>query len=212
MRKTLTLFVALALVGGVAACDTEQEEIETMETMETEPAIEPMEDVQPDRPADAQPVMTGEFSAAGDAAGEAISGTVRIYPDGGTESGTGMEGMDAEAGEAGAGQGFMIQVAIQGLSQGEHAWHIHDAPCGETGSIALALTPTQDREGLADPIQGTQGQDEARASATVPASEMALQQLETGQYSLHVHERGGVDHGPTVACADLSEGGGQMQM
>jgi hypothetical protein len=43
----------------------------------------------------------------------------------------------------------------------------------------------------------------ATASVTVPGDVFSFEQLEQGEYSVHVHERGGLDHGPTVACANL---------
>jgi hypothetical protein len=42
-------------------------------------------------------------------------------------------------------------------------------------------------------------------STTVQPGAAAQPGATSGQFSLHVHERGGVDHGATVACANLSQ-------
>lgn len=139
-------------------------------------------------------------------AGGNVSGLVRIIPE--------------------DDQDLRLEVQLTGLTEGEHAWHIHNAPCGEEGPVVVAITPTQEQaEGLADAIEaGSDGT--ATADVTIPrdripaglmAGGMTVQPgaagqagatqpgATGGQFSLHVHERGGVDHGATVACANLSQ-------
>lgn len=145
-------------------------------------------------------------------AGANVSGMVRIIPS------------DEE---------LRLEVQLNGLTEGEHAWHIHNAPCGEEGPIVVAITPTADHpEGVGDPIEaGADGS--AEADVTIPRDRIppglqnvlgtsgmvgqpgaATGQADTAaqatgaqgdQFSLHVHERAGVDHGQTVACADLGQ-------
>ena len=101
-----------------------------------------------------------------------------------------------------SGEDTQVRVNLTGLSQGEHAWHIHNAPCGADGPVVYAFTATADMEGTADPI--TVGEDgSAAATATVPGAILSRDLLSSGEYSIHVHERGGTDHGGTVACADF---------
>lgn len=132
-------------------------------------------------------------------AGGNVSGLVRIIPE--------------------DDQDLRLEVQLTGLTEGEHAWHIHNAPCGEEGPVVVAITPTQEQaDGLADAIEaGSDGT--ATADVTIPrdripaglsAGAIPVQPGATpqpgaasGQFSLHVHERGGVDHGATVACANL---------
>jgi Cu/Zn superoxide dismutase len=98
------------------------------------------------------------------------------------------------------GNDTQIRVTLNGLTPGDHAWHIHNAPCGQDGPVVYPFTATADMEGHDDPI--TAGADgTATATATVPGDRLMRSDLRNGQYSLHVHENDGTDHGPTVACA-----------
>lgn len=128
---------------------------------------------------------------------------------GSTATGTGMApDTGAMAGGAAAGgTGFRLAVEVNGLPRGEHAWHIHSGPCGEDGPVVVPFTNTADKEGIGQPLMADQT-GSARATVMVPPTELTLQQLEGGQYSLHIHQQGGVDHGPTLACADLNRSGG----
>jgi Cu/Zn superoxide dismutase len=104
------------------------------------------------------------------------------------------------------GRGFRLEVTLDGLQQGEHAWHIHSGPCGEEAPVAVAITSTGDQQGLGQPLNVTSEGSSVRSEVEVPADELTIEQLQSGQYSVHVHQNGGVDHGPTVACADLGAG------
>jgi Cu/Zn superoxide dismutase len=107
-------------------------------------------------------------------AGTNVAGTVRVTP---LESG-----------------GTELLVDLTGLTAGEHAWHIHSGACGTEGPIVLPITATVDMEALGAPIQA--GED-GRAAAGVTT-------LGPGPFSLHVHERGGIDAGASVACSNVS--------
>ena len=211
MRNGLKFLMTMAVAAGVAACDTAGDDVEVYEGEEAAtPSLET-------RPADDVALMTAQFQPA-DGATEAarISGTVRILqaeglsttdtPETDTETGTETEAdLDATTTNDAQGQGFRVEAEINGLAEGDHAWHIHSAPCGQEGPVVVAFTPTSDMEGLSQPL--TAGQDgSARGSASVPSDQLSLDRLQSGQYSLHVHTQGGVDHGPTVACADLTQG------
>lgn len=93
-----------------------------------------------------------------------------------------------------------LRVRLAGLTPGDHAWHVHSGPCGTPAPVQIALTSTADMEGLTNPLIADAG-GEASAEVAVPALQDLM--LGQGRYSLHVHASGGVDHGGTVACADL---------
>jgi Cu/Zn superoxide dismutase len=98
--------------------------------------------------------------------------------------------------------GFRVEAALDGLTEGPHAWHIHSGACGTEAPVVAAFTPTAEMEGLGSPLTGD-ASGVATGSATVQAEVLSFAALESGEYSVHVHERSGADHGPTVACADL---------
>jgi Cu/Zn superoxide dismutase len=107
---------------------------------------------------------------------------------------------------ASPGQGMQLNVDLMGLTPGEHAWHIHSVPCGREGPVVVAITATPEQQGIGQPLMaGADGH--AMGSVTVTPNKLSVEQLQTGQYSLHVHERGGTDHGATAACANLTAGG-----
>lgn len=93
-----------------------------------------------------------------------------------------------------------LKVELSGLEPGEHAWHIHDGPCGEPASVLIPLTSTADMEGVGEPLVADES---GHAIADLPVPPLSDLALGEGKYSLHVHESGGVDHGATVACATL---------
>lgn len=116
-----------------------------------------------------------------------ITGNVRVYP-------------PAPADTAG---GFRLEVVMDGITAGAHAWHIHSGACARAHApIAVPFTRTEAEKGLAHPLSADAGAS-ARALVSVPANELPLDSLETGEYSLRVHLGSGVDPGPPVACADL---------
>ncbi len=184
---------------------------------------------------DTAPVLVAMIQSATDTG--SVGGTVRVYAETGTGYATG-EGMGEDMGEdtmggsgmapettsaranaamtpdsggmgggMAGGPGFRLAVDVNGLSQGQHAWHIHGGPCGQEAPVVVPFSSTADQSGIAQALSADQSGN-ATATVTVPAAELSLDQLENGQFSLHIHQRGGVDHGPTVACADLTRSGG----
>lgn len=97
---------------------------------------------------------------------------------------------------------MQIQVELSGLTTGAHAWHIHSGACGQQAPVLVAFTPTAQMQGLDEPITAN-ANGEAKEDARIPSDRLTRQQLEAGAYSVHVHQRAGLDHGPTVACANL---------
>jgi Cu/Zn superoxide dismutase len=121
--------------------------------------------------------------------------------------------VDIEPGPAGAnvvgsmqvepvGNDTQVRLTLAGLAPGEHAWHIHNAPCGEQGPVVFPFTATADMDGTTDPVTAAED-GTATATATVPGDRLMRSELRNGRYSIHVHERGGLDHGDTVACANF---------
>jgi Cu/Zn superoxide dismutase len=144
---------------------------------EIEPVDDAEETTQPMEPIDAEP-YTARITPID---GFAISATVDVDPN----------VNDTE-----------ISAEFDGLTPGEHAWHIHQGTCAAPGDIIVALTDTETMTGIADPLEAN---DEGAASATVsvPAANLTPASIETGQYSLHVHEGGPAAPGASVICADL---------
>ncbi|MGH7542112.1 MAG: hypothetical protein ACRELC_14050 [Gemmatimonadota bacterium] len=134
-------------------------------------------------PASDQPMVVHEASfEAGEASQGPVDGTVRVT-------------------DPGAGGDLELEVRITGVQPGEHAWHIHEGACTQAGAVHLALSATQGQEGIVDPLNADE-QGVIDESVAVPELDRSLFGT-GGQYSLHVHEQGGVDHGATVACATL---------
>ncbi len=196
--------VALLTLFSVAACggDNNQEgEAMTADTAMTETA-------QPGQAAmDTAPAFVATIQSAQDTGH--VTGTVRVYAEGSAAMQADTENGGGAGTAPSAGNGFRLVVSVNGLSQGEHAWHIHSGPCGQPAPVDVAITTTADQQGIGQPLTADQSGN-AMGSVTVPASRLTFDQLQGGQYSLHIHQQGGVDHGPTVACADLSETGSGM--
>lgn len=137
-----------------------------------------------------EPILTAGFQAMEADTADEVTGTLRIFPDT-------AAAVDAPS------PGFRLEVVLDGLTPGGHAWHIHSGACGEDAPVVVPFTRTAERQGIAHPLDADHGET-ARALVTVPRSQLSLDQLRHGRYSVHVHQRPGIDHGPTVACADLS--------
>ncbi len=95
-----------------------------------------------------------------------------------------------------------LEVDLNGLAQGAHAWHVHQAGCDADGPIVLAITDTETLKGIGAAIT-PDANGHATADVTIPADKLSQQQLHDGQYSLHVHERDGTNPGQTVVCAPI---------
>jgi Cu/Zn superoxide dismutase len=95
-----------------------------------------------------------------------------------------------------------IVADLTGLTPGEHAWHIHSAPCGTDGPIAVAISATTDMEGIGSALNAD-ATGHATGTATVAAARLTQDQLRSGQYAVHVHEGTGTSMGPSVACVTI---------
>lgn len=174
--------IAAALVVGCEVAPDEEDEIGPAPGVE----VEPTEEVGMESPAGYEVAAFGEFSA-----------TDRAQDTGGWARVLVPEGV-----EAGAAESFIMDARVTGLEEGGHAWHIHAGPCGTDAPVVVPFTPTPDMPGLGEAL--TPGADGvATQSVTVPTSTLSVPQIRGGDYSVHVHENPGVDHGPTVACANL---------
>jgi|GEM_PF-5060544 len=106
--------------------------------------------------------------------------------------------------QAPEGEGMQIQVEVQNIPAGAHAWHIHSASCSDLSApIVVPFTATASSDGLAAPIEVSDPVMPVVASALIPADRLSQEQLDAGAYSLHIHQNAGVEHGPTIACANL---------
>lgn len=104
--------------------------------------------------------------------------------------------------EAPEDEPLRLVVELAGLEPGPHAWHVRRGSCevGEPGEVLVPFTPTAEQEGVAEPLVAD---EQGRAHAEVPLPPLDALRTRAGQYSVHVHRKAGVEHGPSVACADL---------
>jgi|GEM_PF-1821150 len=226
---TIRFAAAVAVLFTTTACEA-GEDVEDAELDGTDAPIA-SEPVDIRQPSAATPLMSSRFEAGPAATGD-VSGTAQVFagnvqggmtsatatspagtgatatsPAGTGATATSPAGAGTSPGDPGQG-GFSVVVDVRGLSEGEHAWHIHSGPCGEQAPVVAPMTATADREGVDGPLMTGAG-GMASDTAFVPDSVLALSALRASPHSLHVHQRGGVDHGPTVACATLgSDTGG----
>lgn len=217
MRNGLRVLAAVMVAGSFAACGGE-DDLELYQAEET--ATPSAEAAATTQPADAT-VLMARFHAPDAAAepGQQVSGTLRVLPAPRPGQRTGAEAAGSDRPDAATGQlpggpaargepqGFRVEATLDGLPQGEHAWHIHSGPCGAQAPVIVAFSRTAEMDGLTRPLNVDQ-QGHAEGAATVPSDQLSLDELRGGGYSLHVHAQGGTDHGPTVACADLRGTGG----
>jgi Cu/Zn superoxide dismutase len=142
-----------------------------------------------------------DTSARAAGAEERVVMTAQFEPGEGTKAGQNINGSVSVFEGSEVGGDYKLAVRIEGLTEGEHAWHIHSAPCGKEAPVVVAFTDTNDAPGLAQPLIPGESRV-AEATVTVPKDKLSLDELRKGEFSLHVHERGGVDHGRTMACAN----------
>lgn len=182
---------------------------------------------EPAAPAENRALIVAQFEAGPGAEGQQVNGTAELYRGrlaGGLSAAAAAPAARDEndvvadenapatdtprshasaPGAANAQDGFTVAVRLNGLSDGEHAWHIHSAPCGTHGPVVAPFTETAEEPALDEPLRAQAGGVTAD-TAFVPASVLAFESIQSTPHSLHVHAQGGVDHGPTVACADLT--------
>ena len=174
-RPWLTLALSLALVPFLG-CDADADETDEPGEFDS-PAAETAPAAPPATP---QPRVLNESSfEAAEGIELEIDGTLEVVDRNGTPE---------------------LVVELEGLPPGQHAWHIHSAPCGEQGSVALALSSTADMEGTVGPVTVDQ---QGMVNRTVPLPDLDRTWIGSDRYSLHIHERSGTDHGPSLACANI---------
>lgn len=100
---------------------------------------------------------------------------------------------------------FGINVVLESVPPGEHAWHIHRGSCAvKNAPVALALSGTADMKGITDPLVADEsGSVDVTVFVAPVPGKLTLVDLKKEDYSLHVHQRGGMDHGPSIACATI---------
>jgi Cu/Zn superoxide dismutase len=93
-----------------------------------------------------------------------------------------------------------LAVWAEGLTPGDHAWHIHTGACGASGDVVIPISATATDEGLTGPLHAD---DDGLAAAWVEIGLLNRNMLGMLQRSLHIHERAGADHGTSVACGSI---------
>ncbi len=89
------------------------------------------------------------------------------------------------------GDGILVSIIMEGLSEGVHANHLHDGTCEEPGEIHITL-------------DGLVADDLGDALQTTANNEEPLSHFETGHY-LAVHVGDDETIGAVVACGDVVE-------
>jgi Cu/Zn superoxide dismutase len=177
----LSCFLAAGTVVALTACRPAANEQATQDNGPA-PTTEAPQPLPPPPPVPAAPLMTTTFEPA---TGSKVAGEVQILP---------VEGNAT---------GFRVSVNLRNVPEGEHAWHIHQGACGaKDAPVVVPFTAEKDKPAIASPIvAGADGN--VMAEATVPSTLLTVDQLRSGDYSLHVHQKGGTAHGPSIACAAL---------
>lgn len=101
-------------------------------------------------------------------------------------------GASGEANLSLNGEGILVSLAMQGLSEGAHANHLHDGSCDDLGEIHITL----------DDIVADSAGDGIKTTAS---DESPLSHFETGHY-LAVHAEDRETIGAIVACGDVVSG------
>jgi hypothetical protein len=176
MKVTRAFSLAL-IVAAIAACQAKTDETATENAPATEPGAAPA------APAPStEPVMSADVKGEG---GADISGKVEILP------------------SADATNAFRVRVNLEKVPAGEHAWHIHQGACGAKDTpVVVPFTEDKDKPALSTPITAA-ADGTVNVEADVPGNLLTVDQLRSGDYSLHVHQKTGTNHGPTIACATL---------
>lgn len=173
--RNAVLFAFTGLV--VAACDTNDE-------AETDPGLLPAEEPAAEQPEE-MVLARGDFSATPDAGELNVSGTAELHQ---------RDGLVQD--------GLELRVHVMGLSEGDHAWHIHRGTCDAPGEVVLPLSDSGDLDGIAGDLNaGSDGMVEE----TVGIDDEHVSRLNLSEnHVIAVHLRGGDDPGPAIACAPLN--------
>lgn len=174
LRILLVLAPALAAVALAGCGQAEESDFEADEV----PVLPAPATPAPD---DEEPEVTAGFRSMGD---HEVTGRLRVF--------------------GGDDEGFRLDVALEGLPEGEYAWHIHQGSCDDPGPVAVPLSASGDSDGIAGPLLVSADSGPARGAARV--RRLSLDEAISGDYTLHVREGGQLAEGRTLACAPLSRG------
>jgi Cu/Zn superoxide dismutase len=181
--RNALLFALTGLV--VAACDTR-------DRTDTEPGLLPADDAtRTEQPQD-MVVARGDFQPTAQAGDLNVSGWAEVRQRGAT--------LD---------DGLELRVHVMGLSEGDHAWHIHQGTCASPGAVVLALSDHGEHDGIASDLNaGSDGMVEE--TVNIDRDRYATLNLQQ-DHVVMVHLRGGDDAGPAIACAPLNLSGAGTQ-
>lgn len=186
-RQLLAMAVVAAAAAACAPSDETAEETTVPPATETQPGT-------PEGVTGEMIVARGDFQPSSTAGGRQITGTaeVRRAGAGTTGTGTGTTGTGTGTTPGATGEALELHVRIDGLTA-EHAWHIHQGQCSnQQATVAVPFT---------QPLRGTAGTP-TEQTTPIPQGQLTQQQLESGQYSVRVHESTS-NGSPTIACADI---------
>jgi Cu/Zn superoxide dismutase len=179
--------VMLALAGSMAvACGTRDD-------ADTEPGLLP-EDVTPTtEPTETDMIVArSDFQPTSQAEGLNVSGWAEFRQRGSNWRDDGLE----------------LRVHLMGLSEGDHAWHIHEGTCESPGRVVLPISDFGEQSGIGGDLNA--GAD-GMAEETVTIDRDRLTTLDTNQQLvINVHLRGGDEPGPGIACAPVQLQGAGM--
>jgi len=88
------------------------------------------------------------------------------------------------------GDGILVSLSMEGLTEGPHANHLHDGTCDDQGEIHITLDDVV-ADASGDGLQ------------TTASNEEPLSHFETGHY-LAVHEAGSDTIGAVIACGNVA--------
>jgi hypothetical protein len=177
--RNAVLFAFTGLV--VAACDTNDE-------AETDPGLLPADEPAVEQEQEDVALARGDFSAMPDAGELNVTGWVELHQ---------RDGLVQD--------GLELRVHLMGLSEGDHAWHVHRGTCDAPGEVVLPLSDSGDLDGIAGDLNaGSDGMVEE----TVGIDDDHVSRLNLSEnHVVAVHLRGGDDPGPPIACAPLTMAG-----
>lgn len=175
-----TAFVLALTATVAAACNTRDDDA----TFDTTPG----EDIAPAQPVPAQPVdmivSMAQFEPTGDAGAIQVQGTAELRRQSAT--------FDSD---------LELHVRLAGLSENNHAWHIHEGACGSVGQIVIPISGAAGRDGVGDDLDPD---DEGTIERTVDIDRQHMGMLSPNQaYSVNVHTGDGENPGAPIACATL---------
>jgi Cu/Zn superoxide dismutase len=171
--------LVLALAGSVAvAC-------ERRDDPDTDPGLLPGDDVTTEQPPQDMVVARSDFQPTAQAAGMNVTGTAEFRQRGADWRQDGLE----------------LRVHLMGLSEGDHAWHIHQGTCESPGQVVVPLSDFGDRSGVTGDLSaGSDGMVEE--TVTIDRDRLAGLDLNR-PHVINIHQSSGDNPGPGIACAPI---------